>query len=127
MNTHFHVHALSSRRYGHTVSWAILLSVTIVCATAALGRAAHNFRAALTDKPDVAIYLLLPKEGLGNTTLLQQNKDDTKRVYLGQTAHGPELITLRRNQRWIVDTIEPLHEEPPSDTGVQATETPQLH
>ncbi|HVW66210.1 MAG TPA: hypothetical protein VHA78_00595 [Candidatus Peribacteraceae bacterium] len=127
MKTHFHIHALSTRRYGHTVSWAILLSVAIVCATAALGRAAHNFRAALTDKPDVAVYLLLPKEGLGNTTLLKQNQDDSKRIYLGQTSHGPELITLRRNHTWIVDAIEPLHEGAQTGSGMQATGTPPLH
>jgi hypothetical protein len=96
--------------------WSILLSIAIVCIVAALGRAAHNFQAALTDKPDVAIYLLLPNEGLGNTTLLKQNKDDTERFYLAQTDHGPELITLRKNAKWLVDSIEPLHEDTASGT-----------
>lgn len=120
----FHIHTLSSRRYGHTVLWSILLSIVIVCAVSLLGRAAHNFKAALTDAPDVAIYLLLKEEGLGNTTLLRVNEEDTERAYLAETATGPKLIKLRKNQQWMVDFIEPLHqttdaEAPVSETGSQ--------
>ncbi len=119
----FHVHSLSSKHYGRTVTWAIFLSIAIVCTYAYLGRAAHNFKAALTDKPDVAIYLLLPKEHLQNTTLLSQNKDDTERAYLATTDHGPELIKLHRNKQWVVDTIDPLHEDASIENGSPATET----
>lgn len=117
----FHIHTLSSRKYGHTVLWSVFLSVAIVCMASLLGRAAHNFKAALTDAPNVAIYLLLPEEHLGNTTLLQMNKDDTERAYLAQTATGPKLIKLRKNKEWMVDLIEPLHgnESPTTETPVQ--------
>ncbi len=90
--------------------WSVFLSIAIVCSISLLGRAAHNFKAALTDAPDVAIYLLLPDEELGNTTLLKSNEDDTQRAYLAQTSHGPELITLRKNREWLVESIEPLHQ-----------------
>lgn len=92
-----------------------------------LGRAARNFKAALTDQPDVALYLLLPKEHLGNTTLLHQNQNDTERAYLAQTDHGPELVTLRKNKEWLVDAIEPLHQGEPTASGSLATGTPALH
>lgn len=118
----FHIHTLSSRRYGHTVLWSIFLCVAIVCATAMLGRAAHNFKAALTDAPDVAIYLLLPDEKLGNTTLLHANKEDTERAYLAETATGPKLIKIRKNKEWMIDLIEPLHDGSTA-TGSQVQET----
>ena len=69
----FHIHNLSAKRYGHTVGWAITLSIFIIAAIASLARATHNFQAALTEKPDVAIYLLLKDEHLGNTTLIKAN------------------------------------------------------
>lgn len=120
----FHIHTLSSRHYGHTVLWSIFVCITIVCSVALLGRAAHNFKAALTESPDVAIYLLLPDEKLGNTTLLKANKDDTERAYLAQTDHGPELILLRKNREWIVESIERLHGGE-TTMSEPATETPQ--
>ena len=78
-------------------------------AAAALGRATHNFGAALTEKPDVAIYLLLPNEDIGNTTLLRES--DNERDYLAETATGPKLIKLRKNEgEWFVSLIEKLHD-----------------
>jgi hypothetical protein len=123
----FHIHTLSSRRYGHTVTWSIILCIAVVCAASMLGRAAHNFKAALTDAPDVAIYLLLPNEHLGNTTLLRANDLDTERAYLAQTEHGPELIKLRKNKEWLIDSIESLHGDAAAATATPATETPVLH
>lgn len=119
----FHIHTLSSRKYGHTLVWAIVMSIAVVCGSALLGRAAHNFRAALTDKPDVAIYLLLPNEGLKDTTFLGSNEDDTIRKYLAETVRGPELIILRKNKQWLVDSIEKLHEGVSTETETLETET----
>ena len=120
----FHVHSLSTKHYGRTVTWAIFLSIVIVFVSAYLGRAAHNFKAALTEKPDVAIYLLLPDEHLGNTTLLNTNEDDTVRAYLAETARGPALIKMHKNKQWVVDTIDWLHEDPSTGSGSPTTETP---
>lgn len=79
-------------------------------AAAALGRATHNFSAALTDKPDVAIYVLLPDEGIRDTTLLRETEKE--RDYLAETKDGPKLIKLRRGeQEWFVSLIEELHGE----------------
>jgi hypothetical protein len=89
--------------------WAVVLSVLIVVAASLLGRATRNFHAALTDKPDVAIYLLLPNEGLGNTTLVRES--ELERDYLAETSEGPKLIKLKKGQReWFVSMVEPLHQ-----------------
>jgi hypothetical protein len=108
----FHVHTLSRKTYMRTVVWAFFLCFSIVICTALLGRATHNFKAALTEKPDVAIYLLLPEEGLKQTTLLRET--DTTRDYLAETKDGEKLIKLEKNREgvWEVATIERLHADP---------------
>jgi hypothetical protein len=106
----FHVHSLSRRTYLRTVSWAFFLCFSIVICASLLGRATHNFKAALTEKPDVAIYLLLPDEGLGQTTLLRES--DTMRDYLAETDEGQKLVKLEKNRdgEWEVALIEALRE-----------------
>ncbi len=81
----------------------------IVVATSTIARAAHNFKAALTDKPDVAVYLLLPDAGLRQTTLLKETP--TERDYLAETKDGPKLIRLKKGEtQWYVSLMETLHE-----------------
>jgi hypothetical protein len=105
----FHIHSLSRRKYTHTVVWSVTLSILIVIAAAALGRATYNFKAALTEKPDVAVYLLLPDEGIGQTTLLRET--ETERDYLADTKDGPKLIKLKKGEeKWFVSLVEKLHE-----------------
>lgn len=89
--------------------WSVVLCIAIVVSAAFLGRATGNFKAALTDKPDVAIYLLLPDEGLGNTTLLRES--ETERDYLADTKDGPKLIKLKKGEKeWFVSVVEKLHQ-----------------
>lgn len=106
----FHVHSLSNKTYMRTVVWAFFLCFTIVICTAFLGRASRNFKAALTDKPDVAIYLLLPDEHIGQTTLLRETAHT--RDYLAETKDGEKLIKLVQNTNgvWEVAMMERLHE-----------------
>lgn len=86
------------------------MSVLIVVCIAAIGRAAHNFQAALTDQPDVAIYLLLPEEQLRKTTLLKEEAGGTERHYLAETVHGPMLVILKKKEEgWYVAFTEQLH------------------
>ena len=100
---------LSRFRFLHTIGWAVLLSGLIVMLAAGLGRAAINLKAALTDKPDIAIYLLLPEEKIGKTTLLRER--DNERDYLAETKDGPKLIRLRKGEKeWFVVEVETLHE-----------------
>lgn len=106
----FHVHSLTQKTYKRTVLWAFFLCFSIVICTALLGRATYNFKAALTQKPDVAIYLLLPEEHIGQTTLLRETT--LTREYLADTKDGTKLIKLVQNQnkQWEVALIERLHE-----------------
>jgi hypothetical protein len=105
----FHVHALSPSGYRRTVLWAVLCCLTIVAGASAFARASHNFAAALTDKPDLAIYLLLPEEQIGQSTLLREQ--ETERDYLAETKDGPKLVKLKKGEKeWYVSHVENLHE-----------------
>jgi len=100
---------LSRGKYFLTIVWAILLSGVVVASAAFLGRATLNLRAALTDKPDLAIYLLLEDEEIGWTKLLRET--DTERDYLAETKDGMKLIKLKKgDEKWYVAVEENLHE-----------------
>lgn len=100
---------VSRFRFLHTIGWALLLSCLIVAVAASLARATLNLKAALTDKPDIAVYLLLPEEEIGETTLLRAREDE--RDYLAETKEGPKLIKLRKGEKeWYVTLVEKLHE-----------------
>src|SRR3989338_10716813 len=99
MKHKFNVHGLSHHTYRKTALWSIAVAIMVVSIAAALGRAAHNFRAALTDKRDVAIYLLLEDEAIGKTPLLKST--DTQRDYLAETKNGPRLVRLKKSdEQW---------------------------
>lgn len=101
---------VSRLRFLHTIGWALLLSSLIVALAATLGRATLNLKAALTDKPDIAVYLLLPEEHIGATTLIRARADE--RDYLAETPEGPKLIKLKKGaEEWYVALVEKLHEE----------------
>lgn len=100
---------LSRWRFLNTTFWALLLSGVIVAGASFLGRATINLKAALTDKPDIAIYLLLPDEGIGATTLLRETTNE--RHYLAETKDGPKLVILqKKDEEWEVQKIEKLRE-----------------
>lgn len=99
----------SSFRFFHTIGWAVLLCALIVGIAATLGRATLNLKAALTDKPDIAIYLLLPEEEIGRTMLLRDK--GSERDYLAETADGPKLVRLKRGEnQWYVEEVQKLRE-----------------
>ena len=103
------IERLSRGHYLLTIVWAVALSLAVVAGAAFLGRATLNLKAALTDKPDIAIYLLLPEEEIGNTTLLRET--DTERDYLAETKDGKKLIKLKKgDNEWFVTLVEKLHD-----------------
>lgn len=103
------IHHLPEHRFFRTVVWSVLASALIVVATAGLARAARNFRAALTEKPDVAIYMLLEKEEVTSSTLLREQP--LERDYIVQTKSGSMLVKLKRGpQQWYVSSSESLRE-----------------
>jgi len=106
-NMHFRF--VSPQRYAHTMFWAVLLSCLIVAIAASLGRATLNLKAALTEKPDIALYFLLPEEEIGESELIRET--EFERDYLAETKHGPALIRLRKgDNQWFVVFEERLHE-----------------
>ncbi len=95
----------------NTLVIAIVVSAVIVTAAAALGRAVHNLQGAVTMKPDLAPYMLLPEERIGDLSLLRST--ETERHYLAQTKSGPKLIVLKlsaEKKEWTVSTVESLRE-----------------
>lgn len=114
---------ISRKRYVGTVWWAALACLVIVAVAAGLGRATMNLSAALTDKPDIAIYLLLPDEGIHNISVLRESENE--RHYLAQTKDGPKLVVLKKGEKeWYVSLVETLHED--ATTGsVGQTEEPE--
>lgn len=101
---------LSRWRYSHTILWAVGISLLIVGITAGLGRAALNLKAALTDKPDVGIYLLLPNEEISEVTVLREFENE--RDYLVQTKEGAKFVKLLRVAgEWEIGEIEVLRGE----------------
>lgn len=108
---HMGIHEVSTMRFLHTIGWAVLSSALIVGLSATLGRAALNLKSALTDKPDVAVYLLLPEEEIHDAQLLRSRENDTELDYLIETKDGPKLVTLRRGEKqWFVVRMETLRE-----------------
>ena len=103
------IHSIPRSHFLTIVATIVALGSLIITMAAGLGRAAINFRAALSEKPDIAIYLLLPKEEMGKTTLLRGN--DQERDYLAETKDGPKLVKLKKGQeQWYVADVEKLHE-----------------
>ena len=103
------IHHVSRRKFASTILWAVTGSIVIVGVVASLGRATMNLRAAVTDKPDIAIYMLLPDEEIGKTTVLREVEDEVH--YLAETKEGPKLIILKKGEiEWYVSKIEPLKE-----------------
>lgn len=100
---------LSRRRFLHTVMWGVMASLIVVVGAAGIGRATMNLNSALIDKPDIAIYLLLPEEEIHKVTLLRE--EEKQRDYLAVTKDGPKLIILKMGaEEWFVSSIEPLRE-----------------
>jgi 3-dehydroquinate synthase class II len=105
------IHRISRGRFLHTVGWGLLGSLIVVGIAAGLGRASINIEAALTDKPDIAIYLLLPDEGIQTFDVLKE--EDDERHYMAETKDGPKFIILKKGEsEWFVSHIENLHAEP---------------
>ena len=104
-----HIPHLSRKRFFHTVFWSLMVSCVIVAAAAGIGRATRNMKIALSEKPDIAIYLLLPDEEIGKTTLLRSS--EMERDYLAETKSGPKLVKLKKGpEQWYAALVEPLHE-----------------
>ncbi len=103
------VHTMSGRNFYRAIALSIVLSAVVVVIAAGLGRAVRNLESALTGKPDIAVYLLLPDEGIRHVTLLRS--EERRRDYLVETKEGPKLLVLEMPEKeWQVKTLEPLRD-----------------
>lgn len=101
---------VSRGKFLRTVGLGIVASIIIVIAAAGIGRATVNLKGALTDKPDIAIYLLLPEEEIGKVELLSEQENE--RHYLAHTKTGPKFVILKKGEEeWYVSSVENLHED----------------
>lgn len=106
------IHRLSRRRFLHTVRWGLAASVLVVAIAAGVGRATVNLQGALTDKPNIAIYLLLPEEEIGRVEVLKET--DQEMHYMAETKDGPKFVILKKGEEeWFVSHIEQLHADGP--------------
>jgi hypothetical protein len=86
-----------------------MASGIVVAVAAGLARATLNMNAALIEKPDIAIYMLLPDEKIRKVDILREEED--QRDYLAETKDGPKLVILKKGEEeWYVEHIEPLRE-----------------
>jgi hypothetical protein len=98
---------LADRGFRTTIAVAVTLSAVIIAAVAGLGRAVRNIEGALTEKPDLAVYLLLPEENVKSVTLLRGGSD--KRDYLVDTDAGLKLVVIaRKNGEWTLISTDDL-------------------
>jgi hypothetical protein len=105
------IHNISRGRFLHTVGWGLAASLIVVGMAAGIGRATMNLGAALTDNPDLAIYVLLPDEAIGKIEILRE--EENERHYQAETKEGTKLIILKKGEsEWYVSHIESLLEDP---------------
>jgi hypothetical protein len=105
-----HTNFIQNLRLHHTLLWTIAASALVVMTAAGLARATLNMAAALTEKPDLAVYLLLEEEKPTNSVLLRESEKE--RDYLVETESGPKLAKLKKGEeKWYVSKVEDLRSE----------------
>ncbi len=105
-----HTNFIRNLRLHHTLLWTLAASAIVVVMAAGLARATLNMAAALTEKPDLAVYLLLEEENVKDSVLLRETEKE--RDYLVETDDGPKLAKLKKGEKeWYVSKVEPLRGE----------------
>ena len=106
-----HISLLTRPRYLIVIGCSVAASLVVIVIAAGLARATLNLKAALTDKPDIGLYLLLPEEEITTSEFLREAEDGKERDYLAQTKDGPKLVKLKKGEKeWYVSVVEKLHE-----------------
>ncbi|MFA6259583.1 MAG: hypothetical protein WCX29_03160 [Candidatus Peribacteraceae bacterium] len=101
------IHHLSQHRFREMSIWMILAATAIIVAFALLARASLNLHAALTDKPDLAMYILMPETRIQKIDLLRDHGKE--RDYLVTTATGSLFVKLQKSDgKWNIIEQEPL-------------------
>jgi|GEM_PF-990112 len=100
---------LSGHKYREVSVWMLLAAAAVVITFSLLARATLNLNAALTEKPDLAVMLLLPEEDITEVELLRDQAQE--RDYLITTKEeGIKFVKLRKiSGEWKVAEIERMH------------------
>ena len=75
------IERISRLRFASTILWAIVGSTVVVASAAGLARATLNLNGALVEKPEIAVYLLMPEEHITHVEVLREG-EDTKDLLL---------------------------------------------
>lgn len=99
---------LSRWRYFSTIAWAVGGSIAVVAVTAGLARATLNMKGALIEKPEIAVYLLLPDAGITEVEVLRET--EMQKDLLLHTKTGNMLVIMKKGEeQWYIAEQENLH------------------
>jgi hypothetical protein len=103
------IERISRWRYCSTIVWAVVASITVVVVTAGLARATLNIKGALIEKPEIAVYLLLPEKHITSVEVLRE--EENARDFLVSTEDGGSLlIKMKKGEKeWYIEEKERLH------------------
>ena len=103
------IERISRLRFASTILWAIVGSTVVVASAAGLARATLNLNGALVEKPEIAVYLLMPEEHITHVEVLREG-EDTKDLLL-ETKEGKMLVTMKKGEEeWYISYKQQLHE-----------------
>lgn len=103
------IERISRWRYFSTILWAIGGSIAVVAVTAGLARATLNMKGALVEKPEIAVYILLPDLEITQVEVLRE--EEMQKDLLVHTKSGNYLVIMKKGEeQWYVAEQESLHE-----------------
>jgi hypothetical protein len=106
------IHETSARTFRAVVILAVIAGTAVIIAFSLISRAQLNLKAALTDKPDIAVLLLMEEMGAEVTDSELLRDLGNERDYLVETSgSGTLFIKLRKaGEEWHIAEQTPLHE-----------------
>lgn len=105
-----HIADVSKGKHSDITIWAIVAALVFIVFFSLVARASLNLQGALTHKPDLAVYVLLPEEDITEVELLRELNQE--RDYLLTTKNGMKFAKLRQvDGEWTLATIEDLRDE----------------
>ena len=103
-----HIEHVSRWRYFSTIAWAVGGSIAVVAITAGLARATLNMKGALVEKPEIAVYLLLPEEDITHVEILRET--EMQKDLLVHSKGGNLLVIMKKGEEeWYISEKERLH------------------
>jgi len=99
----------SPRNFRIAVLWTLILGAAIVIIFTLIAKASLNVQGALTEKPDIAVLILLQEEGVEGREAILLRDLGLERDYVVETATGSLFVKLHKNGGiWQIAESEPL-------------------